>query len=273
MTTRTDPDLPTTNDASAWAGRSLGEREVGWDERDAILFALAVGARPDQLELVFERDLRVLPTFALTLAQWAPDVLGSAGAFDVGTALHGSQRLEVLAPLPAAGSTVLAARVGEVWDKGAAAVFEVVVECPYVRATWSIFAPGRGGFGGQRGPGRTAGPEGDPAATVAMDIAANAAALYRLTGDRHHIHIDPDAAARIGQPRPILHGLATLSAAVLAAASARGASPADLSLVEGRFSSPVFPGERVRVPVWDDGSFRVETERGVAIDGARALFG
>jgi hypothetical protein len=26
------------------------------------------------------------------------------------------------------------------------------------------------------------------------------------------------------------------------------------------------------VPVWADGSFRVDTERGTAIDGARALF-
>ena len=267
----TQPDLDVT-DTADWAGRSLGERQVSWDERDAILFALAVGARPEQLDLVFERDLKVLPTFALTLAQWAPDVLGSAGAFDVGTALHGSQRLEVLAPMPATGTTLMNARVGNVWDKGAAAVFEVVVECEYVRATWSIFAPGRGGFGGERGPGRTAGPEGDPIVTVGVDVAANAAALYRLTGDRHHIHIDPLAAARIGQPRPILHGLATLSAAVLAAAEAKGVSPADLTLLEGRFSDTVFPGEHLTVPVWADGSLRVDTERGTAIDGARALF-
>lgn len=269
MTSR--PELDVT-DTAALAGQALGEREVSWEARDAILFALAVGAPADRLDLVFERDLRVLPTFALTLAQWAPDVLGSAGAWDVGTALHGSQRLEVLAPMPASGATLMTARVGNVWDKGGAAVFEVVVECAYVRATWSIFAPGRGGFGGERGPGRTAGPEGDPVTTVDWDIAANAAALYRLSGDHHHIHIDPVAAERIGQPRPILHGLATLSGAVLAAASAQGASPADLTLLEGRFSAPVFPGESVRVPVWADGSFRVDTERGTAIDGARAVF-
>ncbi|TNM42042.1 enoyl-CoA hydratase [Nocardioides albidus] len=259
-------------DTADWAGRPLGEREVGWETSDAILFALAVGARAEQLDLVFERDLRVLPTFALTLAQWAPDVLGSAGAFDVGTALHGSQRLEVLAPMPASGSTLMRARVGDVWDKGAAAVFEVVVECEYVRAMWSIFAPGRGGFGGERGPGRAADPEGEPIATPVVDVAANAAALYRLTGDRHHIHIDPAAAARIGQPRPILHGLATLSTAALAAAEVHGASPADLRLLEGRFSGTVLPGERLTVPVWADGAFRVDTERGTAIDGARALF-
>lgn len=256
-----------------WAGRSLGEREVRWDARDAIIFALAVGARADQLDLVFEDKLRVIPTFALTLAQWAPDALGIGGAFQVETALHGSQKLEVLAPMPVSGQTVMSARVGDVWDKGAAAIFEVIVECAYARATWSIFAPGSGGFGGERGPGRRAEPEGEPMAIVQQEIAANAAALYRLTGDRHHIHIDPSAAARAGQPRPILHGLATLSTAMLASASAQGASPADVRLLEGRFSGPVFPGESVRVPVWPDGSFRVDTDRGVALDGARALFG
>ena len=66
--------------------------------------------------------------------------------------------------------------------------------------------------------------------------------------------------------------VASRIAAVLAAAEARGASPADLTLLEGRFSSAVFPGERLVVPVWADGSFRVDTERGTAIDGARALF-
>ena len=89
--------------AGDWAGRSLGERVVHYTERDAILYALAVGARPDELDLVFEDRLRVLPTFALTLAQWAPDALGVRRAFDPATAVHGAQRLRVLSALPPSG--------------------------------------------------------------------------------------------------------------------------------------------------------------------------
>ncbi|MGI9206504.1 MAG: MaoC/PaaZ C-terminal domain-containing protein, partial [Rhodococcus sp. (in: high G+C Gram-positive bacteria)] len=121
--TTTDTPTPAT-----WRGAELGTRTVTYDERDAILYALAVGARATDLDLVFEDRLRVLPTFALTLAQWAPDALGSLGAFDTKTALHGSQKLDVLSPLPKSGSITMTARVGEVWDKGRAAVFEVVVE-------------------------------------------------------------------------------------------------------------------------------------------------
>ncbi|WP_236077785.1 MaoC/PaaZ C-terminal domain-containing protein [Rhodococcus sp. P1Y] len=262
----------TAQDASSWIGRELGSRRVAWDERDVMLFALAVGARPDQLDLVFERDLRVLPTFGLSLAQWAPDVLGDAGAFDVGKALHGSQRMNVRAPLPPSGGVTLNSRVSAVWDKGRAAIFDVTVDCELFEATWSIFAPGQGGFGGDRGPSSVAQDGGDPSDRRQLPIASNSALLYRLSGDRHHIHVDPEAARGIGQPRPILHGLATLSAATLVLADIAGAHPCDLMELGGRFSSPVFPGESVDVLSWPDGAFRVETPRGVAIDGGRAVF-
>lgn len=259
--------------AGSWQGRHLGERTVHWTDRDPILFALAIGAAPEQLDLVFEDGLRVLPSFALTLAQWAPDVLGAAGAFDVGTALHGAQRLTALAPLPASGELTMSAHVSAVWDKGSAAVFDVTVECTCFVATWSLFAPGRGGFGGERGPGRPAAPDDDPAWTKDLATAGNAAALYRLLGDRHHIHIDPAAAGAIGHQRPILHGLATLAAATLATAEREGAHPAELSSLAGRFAAPVFPGETLQVRGWPDGAFEVSSQRGRVIDGGVAAFG
>lgn len=240
----------------SWAGTDLGRRVVAYDDRDAILYALAVGATADDLDLVFEERLRVLPTFALTLAQWAPDELGLLGAFDAATAVHGSQRLVVKAPLPRSGKVELAARVGAVWDKGSAAAFEVVVESEAFEATWSIFAPGRGGFGGERGPSSPPRPAVEPAYSVPLATSPDQAALYRLLGDRHHMHIDPAAARAAGQPRPFLHGLCTLAATVLPLACALGARPADLALLEGRFSAPVFPGDLLEVRAWD-GAFEV----------------
>lgn len=231
----------------------LGSRVVSYDERDAILYALAIGAQATDLDLVFEERLRVLPTFALTLAQWAPDALGSQGGFDTRLSVHGSQRLHVREDLPRAGEVNLAARVTEVWDKGAAAVFDILVECEYFEATWSIFAPGSGGFGGERGPAKQARPAGEPDAVLPVQTYPTQAATYRLTGDRHHIHIDPEAAAGIGQPRPIMHGLCTMAAATLPLAERLGAHPADLRELSGRFAAPVFPGDRLDLSVWDDG--------------------
>lgn len=262
------PEAP----AGDWLGCVLGERTVSWTDRDPILFALAVGARPDQLDLVFEERLRVLPSFALTLAQWAPDVLGGAGAFTVGNALHGYQRLVAHSPLPRSGEITMSAHVSAVWDKGSAAVYDVTVDGDHFTATWGLFAPGRGGYGGERGPGRPAAPEGDPDWTADLPVAANAAVLYRLLGDRHHIHVDPAAAVGIGQDRPILHGLATLSAATLEVAAQRGAHPADLTRLEGRFAAPVFPGETLQVRAWDGAGFDVVSARGAVLTGCDADF-
>lgn len=237
--------------AGDWRGRSLGTRTVTYDDRDVILYALAVGAAATDLDLVYEKRLRVLPTFALTRAQWALDALGSAGAFDVTTAVHGSQRLIVHAPLPPSGALELTARVAEVWDKGTAAVFEVMVECEYFEATWSLFAPGEGGFDGERGPSSRKRPEGPPEYEMELDTSLEQAALYRLLGDRHAMHIDPEAAERAGMPRPFMHGLCTLAAVTLPLANSVGAHPADLVSLEGRFTSPVFPGDRLYVTSWD----------------------
>lgn len=261
--------------AGDWQGRDLGERTAAYDDRDAILYALAVGAPATDLDLVFEDRLRVLPGFALTRAQWAPDALGALGAFDTATAVHGSQRLVVREPLPPAGELTMEARVAAVWDKGSAAIFDVEVETRYFLATWSIFAPGAGGFGGERGPSGPRPPGGAPDHELRVPTRPDQAALYRLLGDRHHMHIDPEAAAAAGMPRPFMHGLCTLASVTLPLAEAVGAHPADLVELEGRFASPVFPGDTLAVRAWADGDairFDAAANGGTALSGGRARF-
>lgn len=258
-------------------GLDLGRRVVRYDERDAILYALALGAPATDLSLVFERDLRVLPTFGVALGLWACDAVGERGFFDVPTTLHSAQRLEVWEPLPRAGELELSARVAAAWDKGSAAVYEVEVGCRQFRATYTLFAPGRGGFGGERGPSARRDPEEPPAATEAVATSPDQAALYRLTGDRHLIHVDPVAAAAIGQPRPILHGLCTVGVVVRQLAAMAGAHPADLAELSVRFSAPVLPGEQVAVSTWPgEGGmtrFAAATERsGAVLSGGEVRF-
>lgn len=238
---------------STWLGRDLGTRTVSYGDRDPILYALALGVSPSRLDLVFEDQLRVLPTFGLTLAQWAPDALGSAGAFDTSTAVHGAQALRVLAPLPPAATVEMTARVSAVWDKGAAAIFDIEVTCDYFVAAWSIFAPGCGGFGGERGPSSVGRPADDADLTLDVATAPVQPALYRLLGDRHAMHVDPAAAVAAGMPRPFMHGLCTIGMAVVALADARGVHPASLTSLSGRFAAPVFPGDDLLVQAW--GSF------------------
>ncbi|MDG3011669.1 enoyl-CoA hydratase [Rhodococcus sp. D2-41] len=277
MTTSVQPGTLDPRPAGEWRGVDLGTRTVSYTERDAILYALAVGAPATDLELVLEDRLRVLPTFALTLAQWAPDALGSQGGFDTLRSVHGSQHMRVRKALPRNGELTMSATVAEVWDKGAAAVFDIRVESDYFEATWSIFAPGSGGFGGDRGPAKQPAPQGEPNRSLVASTFETQAALYRLLGDHHHIHIDPEAAAEIGQPRPIMHGLCTLAAATLPLAAAVGAHPADLVELSGRFAAPAFPGDQLAVDAWDEApgamAFEVRSAQASVISGGHAVFG
>lgn len=259
--------------AADFVGHDLGTKVVEYDERDAILYALAVGAQASELDLVFERDLRVLPTFGLALGLWGPDALGPLGAFDIGRAVHGSQLLIVRAPLPPSGKVETAARVANVWDKGRAAVFDVEVASEFFAASYTIFAPGSGGFGGQRGPSwpdTPAAAKSDRSLTV--PTFAEQAALYRLTGDRHRIHIDPDAARAIGAERPILHGLCTLATCVRGIASAVGAHPADLVELSARFAGPVLPGDVLDVRSAAAGEFEAAVRGRPVLTGGLARF-
>lgn len=231
-------------DLASLAGRDLGTRRISYTDRDVILYALSVGARAGDLDLVFERDLRTLPTFALTLGVWAADEPRRLGAYDPARALHGAQSLHVLRPLPVSGEIALAGRVSGVWDKGASAIVDVEVESDYFTATYTLFIRGYGGWGGPRGPASAVEPAGD-AALARCATTPEQAALYRLTGDRHHIHIDPGAAVAAGLGRPVLHGLCTLGLAARALGEAVGAHPCDLRELYTRFAAPVWPGDTV----------------------------
>lgn len=228
------------------AGYDLGTRSVSYTEHDAILYAILVGAREHELDLVYERDLRVLPTYGLALGLWAVEAAGGLGAYDPMRSLHAAQRLTVHAPLPASGTLECAGRIAAVWDKGKAAVIDIAVTCPQFTATYSIFAPGYGGWGGDRGPSA---PRSEPVETWQRRYRTEErlAALYRLTGDRHPVHIDPATATEYGFARPILHGLCTLGIAVREVAIASAAHPGDLTELSVRLAAPVTPGDTVRV--------------------------
>lgn len=230
-----------------WAGRTLGARTVSYADRDPILYALSIGANPRRLDLIHEDRLRVLPTFGLTLAQWAPDVLGGAGVLDPANSLHAGQRFVSRKPLPVAGEVSMTARVAAVFDKGTAAVFEVEVESDYFLATWILFAPGYGGFGGDRGPRSSPPAHVAPDLTTTLTTTPAQPALYRLLGDRHALHVDPDAARIAGMPKPVMHGLCTLAAVTLPLAEALDIHPADLTSLSGRFTAPAFPGEALTI--------------------------
>ena len=118
------------------------------------------------------------------------------------------------------------------------------------RTRSSLFIRGEGGWGGERGPSgpQNVPPDRDPDHVVTYQTSPDQALLYRLNGDRNPLHSDPSFAAMGGFDRPILHGLCTYGFTGRALLHTLcGSDPARFEHIEGRFASPVLPGDELTV--------------------------
>ena len=246
------------------------------EARDVILYALGIGLGSDpldaqQLQYVYERNLRMLPTMAIVLGYGgALSQYGNTGITHTHV-VHGEQGFAIHRPLPVAGKVIGKTRVSGVVDKGegrgALVYTETVVreagnDAPLVTLTSSTFCRADGGFGGPTGPVPPLHTVPKTSPDLVCDLATlpQAALIYRLSGDYNPLHADPAYAKRGGYDRPILHGRCTFGVvghALLKTCCAY--DPTRLVAMAGRFSAPVFPGETIRTEIWQDGetvSFR-----------------
>jgi hypothetical protein len=114
----------------------------------------------------------------------------------------------------------------------------------------TLFLRGDGGCGSFGTPPATPAAVAMKPAEFSAELKTSlgAALLYRLNGDLNPIHVDPAAAAKAGFDRPILHGLCTYGVAgYLLVRTVCDHSPGRLKSLGVRFSSPVFPGETLRI--------------------------
>ncbi|MGW1494520.1 MaoC/PaaZ C-terminal domain-containing protein [Streptomyces sp. NPDC002402] len=243
--------------------------EIRWDRKDVLLYHLGLGAGvpatdPGELRYTLESKLHVLPSFA-TVAGGRLGVvagLGSPGLdIDLTSVLHGGQTIRLHRPIPVEGKAVSTSRVAAVYDKGKAAVLVLRTDAaaddgPLWTSDSQIFVRGEGGFGGERGPSvRLEQPEREPDKTVERSIREDQALLYRLSGDFNPLHADPEFAALAGFDRPILHGLCTYGMTLKAVVdTVLGGDAGRVRSYTTRFAGVVFPGETLRIRMWQQDS-------------------
>jgi acyl dehydratase len=263
-------------------------QERSWDSKDALLYAVGVGAGLGdplaELEFTTENsegiEQKVLPTYAVLIAQGRTS--GRLGDFDPAMLVHAEQAVELHRPLPVEGTVRTTSTVTGIYDKGSGALVvteNVAVDAatgePLATTRSSAFIRGEGGFGGERGSDAAWDrPDRAPDHRVTYQTRPEQALVYRLSGDRNPLHVDPKFAARGGFDRPILHGLCTYGVTGRALLHVLcDSDPARFGSMSGRFSRPVWPGEALTISVWQDGDtalFQTTKDDGtVVIDRGR----
>ena len=246
-------------------------RTMSWNSKDALLYAVGIGAGQNDLPFTTENTKEVqqvvFPTFAVVAGSGTTSpgksAMAEIGTFNWAMLVHGSQAITLHRPIPVEAEATVQDKVVAMYDKGKAAV--VVTEAETKLKTgellWttrsSVFIRGEGGWDGERGP---SGPQNEPPAKapdheVTLQTSPDQAFVYRLSGDRNPLHTDPSFAAIGGFDRPILHGLCSYGftgRALLGALCNNDVTK--FKHIEGRFSSPVMPGDALTVRLWNVGA-------------------
>jgi acyl dehydratase len=264
----------------------IPDSEQTYTPGDPIFYALSLGLgqdpmNEDELRFVYEKDLKVLPTFPCVVAHpgfWSRDL---DTGIDWVKGVHGEHQVVLHKPLAPKGALVGRTRIVEIIDKGPGKGALIYSERKVTdKQTGELlatinqtsFARGDGGFGGPQRPTPALHtiPDRAPDAVCDLPTRPEMALIYRWNADMNPLHADPAIAKAAGYPRPILHGLATFGVAGHAILKTMCSyDPARFKSMAGRFSSPVFPGETIRTEMWRDGpvvSFRARlVERDVIV--------
>jgi multifunctional beta-oxidation protein len=184
--------------------------------------------------------------------------------FNMKMLLHGEQYLEIRGPIPTEATVTSYPTLVEVLDKGKAGVVvsgsvtkdkRTGKDLFYNEST--TFIRGSGGFGGpSKGTDRGAAtrvhtpPKRNPDAVVEEKTSDDQAAIYRLSGDRNPLHIDPEFSKVGGFDTPILHGLCFFGIAGKAVFQTYGA----FKNIKVRFAGTVLPGQTLITEMWKEGS-------------------
>jgi len=241
------------------------EVEQTYSERDVILYALGVGAGSSaayssELALVYEENLAVIPSMAVTLAYpgfWYRDL---APGLDFLRTVHASERFEIHRPLPRAGTVVARPRIVAIHDKGAGRgslvvsrreIFGKSSGARLATVTQTAFCRADGGLGGPVTPvpPPPAMPDAPPEARLEVATSSRAALIYRLSGDDNPLHVNPAFARDAGFPAPILHGLSTYGH-ICRSLMRRVEDGRHITSMDCRFTGPVYPGDTLSLEIW-----------------------
>jgi acyl dehydratase len=249
--------------------RKFPPLQQSYSVKDTILYALGVGVGADPLDsgglpFVYEKDLRIIPSQAAVIAYPGAWLMDRELEIDFVKLLHGEQSIVFERPLQPAATVRGEYEVLGVDDKGPGKGAVISFEKRILDATSgaiicrvrsTYFLRGDGGCGSWKEPASVPSALPDRSADRVIDVPTipRQALIYRLNGDYNPVHIDPEVASKAGFARPILHGLCTFGIVCFAMVQQLCAGdPARFAEIFVRFSRPVYPGDTIRIELFEE---------------------
>lgn len=241
-------------------GQKIGPVTKNYSWKDVALYALGVGAGFDELEYVYEKDLKVIPSFVIAAIFEFLSHIASKANVNLAGILHGEQELILHNPIPIEGSFITEGKITHMYDLGKDKGAVVVGESDTYDAAGKrlftsvikLFARLDGGFGGEPIPKtEIAFPDRAPDFEVEEHPSPDQPLLYRLSGDVFQLHVDPEFAKMAGFEKPIMHGLCTHGFACRALIGKLiPGEPERVHKFNCRFSRPLYPGDPIKTQIW-----------------------
>ncbi|KAJ7866601.1 peroxisomal dehydratase [Mycena olivaceomarginata] len=206
-------------DLSKVVGYEVPTQPVSWNKRDLLIYAAGVGAKADDLNVVYELDksFAAIPTYPVVLS-FKGDSQELNLFVDLNKMLHGSQSIQILKDLP-----LPVARVDvddQTLETGIILTAENLLLDPekvvYAKLYSSFFYIDAKATGEKFSHVVAGPPQAKPIPedrkadwSVQDQTSAEQAMVFRLSGDYNPLHIDPAIGKAAGFGGTILHGLST----------------------------------------------------------------
>jgi NAD(P)-dependent dehydrogenase (short-subunit alcohol dehydrogenase family)/acyl dehydratase/putative sterol carrier protein len=244
-------------------GKKIGPFTKEYNWKDAVLYALGVGAGFSDLDYCYEKNLKVLPSFGITTMYDFMPQLAATSNINLAGILHGEQELIFHNPIPAEGTLITEGAITHYYDKGREKGALVVAEFETFHSNGkklftsivTAFARLDGGFGGENAPAKEVEfPDREPDFVVEGKPSENQPLIYRLSGDVFQLHVDQEFAEMAGFEKPIMHGLCTHGYACRALIdSFVPGEPEKVRRLDCRFKRPLYPGMPIKTVIWQTG--------------------
>jgi NAD(P)-dependent dehydrogenase (short-subunit alcohol dehydrogenase family)/acyl dehydratase/putative sterol carrier protein len=249
-------------------GKKIGPITKAYTWKDAVMYALGVGAGFNDLEYCYEKDLKVVPSFGITTLYDLMPKLSVTSNVNLAGILHGEQELIFHRPIPPEGTLTTEGAITHYYDKGKEKGALIVAEFGTYHSDGNklytsiatVFSRLDGGFGGDNAPKKEVNfPDRNPDFVVKSTPFNDQPLIFRLSGDTFQLHVDAEFAKMAGFEKPIMHGLCTHGFACRALIqSLIPGEPEKARRLACRFTKPLYPGVPIKTLIW-------KTEQGQAL--------